>query len=256
VTTQLYAAEPALVPAKPEQFHLFILAGQSNMAGRGKVTEADKEPIDRVLSLNKNGEWVPAVDPLHWDKPGIAGVGLGRRFAADYAKENPAVTVGLMPCAVGGSPISAWEPEGYHKQTKTHPWDDAMQRIEPALKQGTITGILWHQGESDASPTAAPLYEEKLHALVARFRKELSAPELPFIVGQLGQFPSRPWNEHRKQIDSAHQSLVEKVPHTAFVPSDDLTHKGDNTHFDTKSCHEFGHRYFQAFNTLKTSSDK
>ena len=78
--------------------------------------------------LNKAGEWVPAIDPLHFDKPGIVGVGLGKTFAIQYAAEHPDVVVGLIPCAVGGSPINAWAPGGYHKQTKAHPYDDCLQR--------------------------------------------------------------------------------------------------------------------------------
>ena len=112
--------EPQIPPDRAD-FHLFLLVGQSNMAGRGKVEQQDREPHPRILMLNKERTWVPAVDPLHFDKPNIVGVGLGRTFALDYADQHPEATIGLIPCAVGGSPISAWEPGGYHEQTKTHP---------------------------------------------------------------------------------------------------------------------------------------
>ena len=92
-------AEEAKLPPK-EKFHLFLLVGQSNMAGRGTLEEQDKKPHARVLMLNKAGEWVPAVDPLHFDKP-AAGVGLGKTFATLIAEANPDVTIGLIPCAVG-----------------------------------------------------------------------------------------------------------------------------------------------------------
>jgi len=105
-------AESPALPAKAN-FHLFLLVGQSNMAGRGTVTEADKIPHARVLMLNKAGEWVPAVDPLHFDKPAAVGVGLGRSFADAVAAATPGATIGLIPCAVGGSPIDAWQP-GYN----------------------------------------------------------------------------------------------------------------------------------------------
>ena len=74
-------ATPAITqpPATPVDTsrHLFLLVGQSNMAGRGKVEPQDTVPIPRVLMLDKQRTWVPAVDPMHFDKP-IAGVGLGR----------------------------------------------------------------------------------------------------------------------------------------------------------------------------------
>lgn len=88
---------------------MFLLAGQSNMAGRGTVTPQDRTPHPRVLMLNQAGEWVPAVDPMHFDKP-VAGVGPGRTFGIAIAEANPGVTIGLIPCAVGGSPIDAWQP--------------------------------------------------------------------------------------------------------------------------------------------------
>ena len=37
-------AQPGALPPK-EKFHLFLLVGQSNMAGRGAVTAADREPL-------------------------------------------------------------------------------------------------------------------------------------------------------------------------------------------------------------------
>lgn len=232
-----------------QNFHLFLLIGQSNMAGRGKVSEADKTPHPRVLMLNQAGKWVPAVDPMHFDKP-VAGVGLGRTFGIEIAKANLNITVGLIPCAAGGSPIDTWQPEGYHNQTKSHPWDDAVKRTKLALEAGTLKGILWHQGESDSKAELAQQYEAKLHDLIRRLRSEFDSPHVPFIAGQLGQFPERPWNEHKRLVDQAHRELPEKVPHTAFVTSDGLKHKGDQVHFDAASYRELGKRYAKAYQAL------
>ena len=68
---------------------LFLLAGQSNMAGRGKVETQDSVASPRVLKLDSTMKWVPAVDPLHWDKPAIVGVGPGRSFARALAARDP-----------------------------------------------------------------------------------------------------------------------------------------------------------------------
>ncbi len=237
------------VPAEKSKFHLFLLAGQSNMAGRGKVAEADRTRHPRVLMLDKSGSWVPAVDPLHFDKPS-AGVGLGKTFGIDYAAANPQVTVGLIPCAAGGSPIDSWEPGGYHSQTKSHPYDDALERSLIALRSGTLKGILWHQGESDSHKKLSEDYEQKLHNLIARFRGDLQSPEVPFIAGQMGQFAERPWDDDRKRVDVAHQSLPDKIPNTGFASSKDLSHKGDIVHFDAESYRELGHRFFQSYQAV------
>lgn len=238
--------EAASLPPR-ERFHLFLLIGQSNMAGRGKVAEQDRKPHPRVLTLNKDGCWKPATDPLHFDKPHVVGVGLGRSFGIRIADSDRQVTVGLIPCAVGGSPISSWEPGGHHRQTKSHPYDAAIRRTKLALKSGTLKGILWHQGESDSNPGQAEVYEQRLHALVGRLRKELNTPKVPFIAGQLGQFAERPWNDAKKLIDAAHQNLPGKTPHTAFVKSTNLQHNGDQVHFDAASYRKLGRRFAKAY---------
>jgi hypothetical protein len=252
VVTSLRAA-PASLPSK-ENFHLFLLVGQSNMAGRGIVTPQDQVQNPRVLMLSQAGEWVPAVDPMHFDKPNIVGVGLGRTFGLAIAEATPSVTIGLIPCAVGGSPIGAWKPGAYYEPTKSHPWDDAIKRAKIALQSGTLKGILWHQGESDSSAELASAYEGKLHDLIVRLRQELRAAEVPFIAGQLGVFVDAPWNEARKQIDRAHRELPQKVPHTAFVSAEGLKHKGDKVHFDADSYRELGRRYAAAY--LKLTREK
>ena len=246
--TDAFAQRPNL-PAK-ERFHLFLLVGQSNMAGRGVVAPQDKTPHARVLMLNKAGEWVPATDPMHFDKPNVVGVGLGRTFGIQIAEANPDVTVGLIPCAVGGSPIDTWMPGVFYSPTKSHPWDDALRRAKLALLSGTLKGILWHQGESDSTGELAPKYETKLSDLVARLRRELNAPEVPFIAGQLGQFADSPWNEFKIQVDQVHRTLPRNVPRSAFVSSDGLNHNGDKVHFDADSYRELGRRYAKAYLSL------
>jgi hypothetical protein len=244
-TGAAFAASSAL-PAK-DRFHLFLLVGQSNMAGRGAITPDDKTPHPRVVMLNQAGEWVPATDPIHFDKPTAVGVGLGRTFGITVAEATPGVTIGLIPCAVGGSPIDAWRPGIYYPPTKSHPWDDALRRARLALESGTLKGILWHQGESDSTAELAPNYEAKLHDLIARLRGELRVPNAPFIAGQLGRFPDTPWSEFKTRVNQAQRDLPPKVPHTAFVSADGLMHKGDKVHFDAASYRELGRRYAKAY---------
>jgi hypothetical protein len=238
---------PSLPPRA--QLHVFLLVGQSNMAGRGAVEPSDEQPIANVLAVNAAGEWVPATDPLHWDKPS-AGVGLARTFALHYLQSHPGVSVGFIPAAVGGSPISSWAPGAYYEETKSHPYDDALARARPALTRGTLAGILWHQGESDRSAQLAPRYGHALSELIARFRRDLNAPKVPFLIGQLGQFVGAPWDEFARSIDLAQRQVASSVPLTAFVPSDGLAAKPDNLHFDAPALREFGRRYAVAFAEL------
>ena len=242
------AAQNVALPAR-EKFHLFLLVGQSNMAGRGTMEEQDRTPHPRVLMLNKAGAWVPAIDPLHFDKP-AAGVGLGKTFGTLYAEAHPGITVGLIPCAVGGSPIDAWKPGAFYQATKSHPWDDMMKRTELALKSGTLTGILWHQGESDSTAALAHGYEPNLHILIDLMRLQFAEFDVPFIAGQMGKFADAPWDDAHMQVDRAHRDLPKRMKRTAFASADGLNHRGDKTHFDSPSYREFGRRYFDAFQSL------
>jgi len=251
VPTAVTADQP--VPPK-DRFDLYLLVGQSNMAGRGKVTAADQTPVERVLSLNASDQWQPAIDPLHDDKPKVVGVGLGRTFAIEIANTSPEKTIGLIPCAVGGSPIDAWQPGVHYKPTDSYPWDDAIRRTKLATQVGTLRGILWHQGESDSSPALSSTYEAKLHDLINRFRTELVAQDVPFIAGQLGQFEGRPWGEAKLTIDRALQSLPHKVALTAFVSSTGLVDGGDKIHFDADSYREFGKRYARAYRQVHATT--
>jgi len=233
------------LPSK-ENFHLFLLAGQSNMAGRGKISAEDEKIDPRVFMLSKDGEWEPAVDPIHYDKK-VAGVGLGKSFAVSLAQANTDISIGLVPAACGGSPISSWEPGGYHDQTKSHPYDDAIKRMRHAMKDGVIKGILWHQGESDCTAERAPEYKEKLRKLIERFRKDLNDKSVPFIIGQLGRFPERPWNDQKNLVNETHVSLPKEMHLVGFVSSDGLNCKQDKVHFNSDSLRRFGRRYADVY---------
>jgi hypothetical protein len=255
ICSLLFLSAVSFVTAEdsPKNLQVFLLAGQSNMAGRGVPDEASAQAHPRVLTWSEEGKWAPATDPLHWDKRG-AGVGPGKRFAEVVADADPTVTVALIPTACGGSPISAWEPGAYHDQTKSHPYDDCLARVKAAGAHGKIKAILWHQGESDSNPKLAPLYEAKMKALIERFRKEFGQPDLPVFIGQLGQFPDRPWSDAHKAVDAAQQRVAETVPHVYFISSEGLLSKGDNLHFSTEAARVLGERYAESY--LKNEAGK
>jgi hypothetical protein len=63
------------LPATGKKVHIYLLAGQSNMAGRGKPEEIDTLTDPNIWMFNKEEKWVPAREPLHFDKPAVIGVG-------------------------------------------------------------------------------------------------------------------------------------------------------------------------------------
>ena len=245
--TLAVAPAPGKQAAGPKgNFHLYLLIGQSNMAGRGKVAAEDRKTHPRVVTLNKAGRWVPASDPIHFDKK-VAGVGPGLTFGKVLADRDELVRIGLIPCAVGGSSISTWQPGARHSQTGTHPYDDAIGRTRLAMGNGVLKGILWHQGESDQSPQAAAKYRQRLVELVNRLRKDLKTPGIPFVAGELGEY----LGPRRQGVDDATRGAVLQLRHAAYVSSAGLGHKGDKVHFSAAASREMGRRYAHALVPLQ-----
>jgi Carbohydrate esterase, sialic acid-specific acetylesterase len=232
-------SKPVQLPSK-EKLRIYLLMGQSNMAGRGKVGTEDKTPHPRVIMLNTNNTWELAAEPVTKDRKTGLGVGPGLAFAKIMAEKNPDVIIGLVPCAVGGTPLSRWQRGG-------DLYSNAVARAKAAVKDGTLAGVLWHQGESDSSDkTLAESYGKRLGQMVQDFRADLGQTNLPFIAGQIGEFlyergPDK--TPFARTVNEALKQLPLTVPQTACVESHGLNHLGDKLHFNTESQHEFGQRY-------------
>lgn len=243
----------ATPPSDPTKFEVYLLVGQSNMAGRAPVLDEDKMADAHVLILDKEDQWVTQGEPIHFDKPAVAGVGLGYTFGKLEADKKPGVTIGLIPCAFGGTSLDQWNPKS--KDTKLYPpdnlYNNAIRRAKIAMQSGTLKGILWHQGESDAGKFAST-YASRLTALVAQFRTDLNATSVPFIAGEIGYFnyTAHPMAE---TINQEIDTLPQMIPRCAVVSAKDLTDKGDHLHFSEPSAKELGKRYFEAFTQLENS---
>jgi hypothetical protein len=243
---QVIGVQGTISPPSKGKFHLYLLIGQSNMAGRGAVEEADKVPHLRVMMFNKENAWVPAVDPLHFDKP-IAGVGLGSTFGRVMADAEPAIAVGLIPCAVGGTPLARW-------QKGKDLYEQALLRAKAAMADGQLKGILWHQGEGDSKREEdAESYGERLAKMVTDLRADLGAGDVPFVAGRLGEFLKAKDGEPAffDVVNTGIDSIATRVSKAAAVPSTELKHKGDRVHFDSASLREFGKRYAAAMKNLQ-----
>jgi hypothetical protein len=248
-----HAQTPLPPGVSPAKFHLYVLAGQSNMASRGAVETVDKTPHPRVWMLNKANQWVPATEPMHFDKPEVVGVGPGLAFGKQMAALDSTVFIGLIPTAVGGSAIDSWTPGGFHDQTKNYPYDEAIKRVQLAQKNGTLRGILWHQGESDSKPEGVATYQQKLTQLIARFRQAFSSPTVPVVVGTLGDFYVAK-NPAGAQINAILRDLPKDESRVACAEATGLTDKGDQTHFDAPSARELGRRYAEAMKSVQRNS--
>ena len=232
--------------AAAEGMDLYLLVGQSNMAGRGVLTDSNRVNADRVFKLDAKGEWQRAEEPIHFDKKS-AGAGLAASFARTMADKNNDVKIGLIPCAVGGTRIDRWVEGG-------DLWLNAVKRAKMALKNGKLRGILWHQGESDATLERAPKWGAKFESMIKSFRRELG--DVPFIAGELGGYLAKYRNKKGEgivwqEINSQLHGLEGKIKDYRVVPANGLTPNCDNLHFNTESLRIFGLRYAEAFDSVK-----
>jgi len=203
----------------PSKVFLFLLAGQSNMAGRG-VIEAEDQVVDpRIVFLKEDRVWRPARDPMHWDRLGFNGVGPALSFARALLPNLPAdAVIGLIPAAQGSTPIAQWRKtydgaNTYYGGQYLYP--HALSRALEAMQIGTLAGILWNQGENDhttAELDGAVAYRADLHRLIADLRADLGRPDLPFIAATLG-----PWRDGANALNGVYLNLPSEVPFTAVV---------------------------------------
>ena len=216
-------------PDAQNKLHIYLLIGQSNMAGRAPLTKDDTKPIQGAWLLNKDDVWEVATNPLNRYSTIRKGLGMqklnpGYTFTKEMLQKNKEIEIGLVVNAKGGTKIEQWA-----KGTKFY--KEAIRRTKMAGRTGTLKGILWHQGESNQGNPEA--YLKQLITLVEDLRKDLGMPELPFIAGQVNDLPA---------INGEITQLPKKLPHTGFVHSKGLKAM-DRWHFDTKSMKLLGERY-------------
>ena len=234
--------KPSLLPIR-ENFYIFILAGQSNMAGRGFVQPEDTVSSIQILSIDKTNEWVYAKEPLHYYEPERTGLDCGLSFAKKlsslYGKK---ITIGLVPCAVGGSSIEQWLGDSIYRVVTLY--SNLLNKIKIAGQYGTLKGLLWHQGESNAgSASKHQNYQQKLQAFFTRVRNDAGVPDLPVYAGQLAMFLSRRTNPFADSVNKELLQLSSTMKNIYVINTFDLSCKSDSIHFDSRSQRIMGERF-------------
>ncbi|MBQ9007872.1 MAG: sialate O-acetylesterase [Clostridia bacterium] len=223
--------------------HSFLMIGQSNMAGRGNI--GDVEPIrNPELKVLRNGRWQPFFTPVNFDRP-FSGISLAESFADAYQRDH-GVSVGLIPCADGGTQLEQWR-EG------SLLFDHAVFQTRLAERTSTVAGILWHQGESDCKAGRCETYLERLEAFYKALTGALGLEDVPFIVGGLGDFLSEREEERDRylSINRQLQCFADAHPMTGFASAAGLEGKPDHLHFSAVSQRLFGLRYYAVFRDLE-----
>ena len=155
-----------------------LLAGQSNMSGRGVYDAAIDTTSPRIKqfggkpALANYRTTFQASDPLtHNDTD--TQVGPGMSFARRRIALRPNRTVILVPCAVGGTYLVAspaqWSPYGAGAL-----FNQAVSQAKLALAANpgaVFSGVLWLQGEFDAfAGVSQSAYVAACTDMIADFR--------------------------------------------------------------------------------------
>lgn len=196
------------------------------MAGRGFLKEV-KQIYDEQIRILVNGRWQTMTEPIHHDRP-TSGIGPAASFAGAWRLSNPDKQIGLIPCADGGTSLDDWAVGGAL-------FEHAVFQAKLAQQVSVLQGILWHQGENDSFGERSTVYHQKLTLIVSALRKATDAPDVPFIVGGLGDFLSngrygKYFTEHQL-VNDALLKYANTANNTYFVTSSGLTANSDGLHF-------------------------
>lgn len=224
----------------------FLLIGQSNMAGRGFIHEVPPIYNERIEVLC-NGRWQMMTEPMNYDRP-VAGVSLAASFAESWCGVYGEEKIGLIPCAEGGSSIDEW---GVEDILFCH----AVAEAKFAMANSELAGILWHQGESDSDSRKYKMYYEKLYRIVEGLRSELNAPDIPIIIGGLGDYLGKSaFGAGCVEYELINQELkrfAKENENCYFVTGEGLKANPDGIHINAISQRKFGIRFFEAFHAKK-----
>ncbi|KAJ8763261.1 hypothetical protein K2173_026162 [Erythroxylum novogranatense] len=242
-----------LVTAQQPSINIFILAGQSNMAGRGGLfndTKSDRltwdgtvppqcQPNPSILRLTVSLAWVTAHEPLHVDIDynKTNGIGPGMPFSNAILTQVPNFgVVGLVPCAVGGTNIQKWAKGGFLYQ-------QLVRRTQAALTAGgVLRGMLWYQGEADTiTKEDSDAYKGRLEKFFTDVRTDLQYPSLPIFQVALasGQGP---------YLETVREAQLEmNLPHVHCVDAKGLPLEPDRLHLTTPAQVKLGRMLADSF---------
>lgn len=207
---------------------VWVIAGQSNAVGYGHGIVTDP-PAFGVHMFGLNEVWrlathpifdsMDAKHPANYDD-GWVDVSPWLAFGKEVM-ERAGVPVGLIPAALGGSPLRAWDPGS----GEAFLYDNMVELIEAA--GGSVAGMVWYQGCTDADSNddeIAGSYLTRFTRFVDAFRSRYGT-NLPIITAQLNRVMYYPEesNKYWSIVREAQRQAPKAIPNVAVVPTADLS---------------------------------
>jgi hypothetical protein len=252
------------------------LEGKDYNAGRGTLVHLMKDPtkVQHFAHLkNQAGSWVVRDDVFvryqREDRPLLRGpLQFGFSVYGDKHHFGPELQFGhvvgehfdnpvlLIKTAWGGKslyrdfrPPSSSNGPGKYYEVMMQQIDESLANIAsefPELKGNgfELAGFVWYQGWNDGvnPKTAVPEYEDNLVNLINDVRKDLKAPNLPVVIGELtGPWVDAPveWTKLR-EAQAAAANRPEFSANVRFVPTRDFVRKAEESPNPSHGHHEFG----------------
>jgi len=249
----------AVSGAEEKPARVFILAGQSNMVGKGefeKLTPAQQATPANVRFMKRAGK----LGPLK-----AANGSFGPEFALAHALSAalPGEQIVLVKLASGGTSALAWSPEWTAKgaavtdnQRQGPLYRRLMQMVKPLLARKDMqpAAVIWAQGGRDARFAAAARdYAANLSKIIAAFRRDTGAPALPFIFAQTVAAPANRF-PHIEKVRTAQAAIAQNDKNAHMISCTGLATHRDNVHFNTAGQLELGKRFSKAY--LKVAESK
>lgn len=239
-----------------EGYDIYLMIGQSNMAGRGSLEQTDTTQIvEGVWLLDSAGVPVKACAPFNRYSSIRKDIKLqGYSPANNFSKlmrSRSGRNILLVVNAKGGSAIDEWQPGDKHRF-----FDEAVRRTNQAMKYGTLKGILWHQGETNVMK-GTPNYIDKFTTFITALRDTLNSSDIPVVMGQLGQWGWNTADKINAFNDSVIPAICNSVNNCHYVSSHRLgrlyKNKERDPHFSREAQIELGRRYADAMTPLVDS---
>lgn len=170
----------------------FLIAGQSNASGRGRVTRIVTPGHKSIFMYGNDYVWKKAYEPVDDPSGQIDSVSddianltdiNGHSFALQCAQGLVAADrrIDLIPCAMGGTSMSQWLPGGDRLDRTTLYGSANYRRTQAAV--ATLTAVLYFGHENQAGEAN---YATQWSNLVSEFRTDYGA-SVPFIYCQLAK---------------------------------------------------------------------
>lgn len=200
---------------------IYVTAGQSNMTGYGRDAAYDP-PCLGVHMYRNRGDWSIAAHPLADALNGRYGYpenGTGTSPALSFARrlhDRLHIPIGIVPTAVGGTPLSEWNPA-----EKGGCYREMEKRLSVI---GDFKGFLWLQGCSDCNADCAEDYLERFSRMVSLWNEKFGAH--PILTVQLNRWMGNDDPENDRywgMIREAQRRAALEIPGVYVVSSLDLS---------------------------------